>query len=324
MRKLVLVSMLFLILYSCSGCGVLLNLHSVENGSTSSTDLPPTSISSEAPQPTATIPVDTQTLPMLTQERMALIEAYWDSYCGGRSADQSFCDPEPGKYGMRYYGSITRENWKGDTIVYDIVYIPFPDIEVSASIDLRGFTFDGHRCAFGLYIFALHTGFDNEIGMRWASFEPLHKMVNADSWSDMDDEILAYAAQLHRQYEGLTHQSNGTWAPPVGEEYEHQRVQAAWLHCFGFQPDFENSQDHQRYYGKFDGYDVFYCYSGGAPGVYTQIVIGNEVFVNGPFTLLVYKYGCIYTLEEAYELGMISAEVLSQIAQIHNQFEEAK
>lgn len=309
MRIVALLTAMLLFICICVGC---MMLESATSGS--STEAPSNSGTTGVPHPTTTVGREAQGLPMLTQDRMALIEAYWENYCDGVNV-QKFRDPEKGKDGIRYYGSYTVKEWDGTQVTCDILYVPFPELAVPTTVELQGYRFSG-RYGFALYTFTLYTGKDGEIGMRWANFAPLPDAVKApekSSGQGIDDAVIAYAFELHQRYEDMVGKQQ-TVNTPVGEAYERQRVRAAWLHCFGFLPDFDDPQAKQRYYGRYHGMDVFYYAGIGSPGVAVSEKIGNETFANGPFVLRVYIDGCIYDLRDAYAAGLVSDDTLSKIA----------
>ena len=255
-------------------------------------------------------------LPMLSQERMALIEYY--GLINGMLGDAwpKFRDVGPGRDGIRYYGSFCVSNEMGET-VYDILYVPYPDIPIATQINLQGHVFYS-RYAFALYAFSFRPYSGNGIGYRTGSFYPLWTFLSADAENDdtgLDAYVLSTAAELHRRYENAV--DDGKYqSPPVGEEYERLSVESAWLLCTG---QVERNSRHYRYYGKFQGIDVFYKANSGIPEGDTAI--GNEVFTGSNYSLIVQISHTFYQLQEAYALGLVNDEVLAQIAEAHNRYE---
>lgn len=261
-------------------------------------------------------------LPMLSQERMALIENYGELQ-GLLGADwPQFRDVAPGKDSIRYYGSFILKDGAGNERTYDILYVPYPDIAVPTQINLRGAIFRSEY-AFVLYAFSFRENPYEGIGRRYSSFQPLWEFVNPDpesGWQGIGDDVIAYALALHRQYEAVV-EDNEPLSPPTGEEYERLRVQASWLLCTGSLSDFDNIDRTQRYYGRFQGMDVFYSARGMAGIPEGNKIIGNEVFAGTGYKLYIQKDSTFYTLENAYAIGLISDDTMTQIAQIHNQHE---
>ena len=66
--------------------------------------------------------------------------------------------------------------------------------------------------------------------------------------------------------------------------------------------------------------DVFYSALGMAGIPEGKKTIGNENFAGTGYRLIVQKDNAIYALEDAYALGIITDEILTQIALIHNQY----
>ena len=79
-----------------------------------------------------------------------------------------------------------------------------------------------------------------------------------------------------------------------------------------------------RYYGTFSGYDILFdSVSSFVFDAYTFETIGNEEFYHvTSFLLLTYRNGEFLSLQDAYKQGLISAENIAQLAQIHRKMEE--
>ena len=212
-------------------------------------EVSPTSPTVDSKVPESSAPdnnLDVQTnslgLPMLSQERMALIETYGQRLGLLGEKWPTFRDVSAGRDSIRYYGSFVITNGDGIETVYDIVYVPYPEILVPTKVNLRGEEFYSEY-AFGLYAFQFYyPSYEGMIGVRYASFKPLWTLVNPGvEWAraEISDEVIAQAAAIHLQYEAAV-KDDKYRDVPVGEEYEKQRVLALGLLCTGTLVDLEN------------------------------------------------------------------------------------
>lgn len=285
-----------------------------------------------APAPSVTLQPD-NALPTLSQYKKMIIELAWkgSSLRGSQMASASFRDmtPEVGRplNGIRYYGTYELE-YLDARYAYDILYIPTPNLNVTSVTYLNGYRFFS-RCAFRLYAFRYEI--NEEKDDRLVEFVSLRTYHNADS--EEVKTMFAEIYELHNAYETAIFGYSLGMLPDTFEGDEIERIQSVWLTCTS--EVISESLIEKRYYGNFDGYDIFeyplqlYQYIGSSSqtiGAYTFTetrtfidVLGDERLEN--FELFAIKNGELKTLKEIYDTGYgyISKESLAQIYEIFQQ-----
>ena len=284
------------------------------------------------PTPSTTVQPD-DVLPDLSQDKKMIIELLWkcSTLRGSTEASATFRDmtPDVGRplNGIRYYGTYELE-YHNTRYAYDILYIPTPNFDVTSVTSLNGYRFFS-RCAFRLYAFRYTT--DAERENRYVEFIPLRAFHNADS--EEVKTMFAEIYELHKVYETAIYGYSLGMLPEIFEGDEHERILSVWLTCTS--KILYESQFEKRYYGNFDGYDIFehpshlYQYIGSTSqtiGAYTFTetrtfidILGDERLEH--FELFAIKNGELKTLKEIYDTGYgyISDESLAQIYEIFQQ-----
>lgn len=261
--------------------------------------------------PQISLPAD---LPQPSKDRVELIETEWkNSVRNTHLGSQKFYQGGT-KDGIRYYGSYEIPNpdysevHGGDPTVYNLLYIPYPELAVPSEITLYGHTFRS-RTAFCLFVFS-----SRDLGyMVMSVFHPFNDYVDhAMSNQYINDGFLSKALQLHNTYEELIYGSALDELPEwnaTTDEMKMQELEAAWFMRNGTTSDFQH-------YGRFDDCDILFVR--GELTVMSGIEIAGETFsYHSSFGLLAYKDGEFRSLKKAYEEGLVSRESIAAIAQVH-------
>lgn len=266
------------------------------------------SITATGPKPAAFLELPT--------ERMELIEETWreNTYFGYQD-DQAFCTINSAVDGIRYYGSYEIPGMYGSETC-DIVYIPCKTLPVASQITLGGHTFRS-RTAFGLYVF--NSTELKSLGITMNTLHPLAGRVETESGiSQVPADVLATAAALHREYEIWLYGSELAQMPQPEPDKSMSRLQASWLIWHGSVPTFDSPYG-SRYYGTYSGFDIVF-----EPTMLTVVttqVIGGMRFTYGSsFVLYAHKDGRFHELGDICERGLITAEEIAQICEVHYQY----
>lgn len=94
-------------------------------------------------------------------------------------------------------------------------------------------------------------------------------------------------------------------------------IEEAWQKKTGYKLNLDDGC--HGYYGTYDGAVVFFGY-GATMAVWKINVAGVEFQWNHGANLKVYKEGEFYSLEEAYELGLLTEKNIKSISKYHERF----
>lgn len=267
------------------------------------------------PSSTATAPIEypPEITQVLDSGRMQLIKDSWAAKnMTGFDENLQFCNPGSGVDGIRFYGSYTKVSYSGETIRYDILYVPCQALPVASQLTFAGHTFRSWN-GFGLYVFSSRYMGITDSYMK--SFYPLADCVNENGVSMIEEEVLATALQMHNIYESLIYGSVLTQMPEENPADDLLRAKAAWLLLTGEVPEFDEKSN-PRYYGSFHGYHIIF-HDIGLCAVQTR-TIGGETFSHyNRFELYAVKDWTFYSLEEVFDQGLVSQEDIVQLAKIH-------
>ena len=89
-------------------------------------------------------------------------------------------------------------------------------------------------------------------------------------------------------------------------------IEEAWLFAY----EREINLDYREYYGTYHGAVFFFC-EGMTDGVWQISVAGKEFKWPGGASIMVYKDGLIYSLEKAYEDGLLTERNIKSISRRH-------
>ncbi len=197
-----------------------------------------------------------------------------------------FDDPENGN--VRYYGTFGDR----DVIFYQHEY-------GSLEFELAGFTFTGDE-PFSIYL----------VGENSAS--NLRQAVQYGKFSEQYVEEI-WEAHTNRAYQ-----------QPTSEKKEHIKKKVLFNRGVLLEwCDDEDYDNHTRYYGSYDGYDVFYECPPANYGTSGTTYIGEYGFRNsGYFWIFAYKDGTLIPLEDAYEAGIISDKSMARICDVHLRYDK--
>lgn len=101
---------------------------------------------------------------------------------------------------------------------------------------------------------------------------------------------------------------------PLSEE-KTQEISAAYFNQYG--DEFHS----YRYYGEYNGCYVFFR-SGIADATETKLIAGCYFYHTKLFNLYAYKDGVFYSLEEAYEKGLITQKQVKKVMYVHDEYTE--
>lgn len=134
--------------------------------------------------------------------------------------------------------------------------------------------------------------------------------------------ILILAFTLSFLY-GCSTSHGNTGAQQLTEEKK-KEIDDAWSavegHPMGTWFDPENDQDGIRYYGTYDDYDIIFmqtflnAFSG-------KEIAGQAFRCQTSFVIYAYKDGAFLLLEDAYDDGLISADAIKTIADLHREYQ---
>ncbi len=276
-------------------------------------------------KPTVTEPAVTQpSIPKpdvleLDAERQNLIQSEWheshQARCGFTN-DVAFCDLENRVDGIRYYGSFTRENYDGQVLTFDILYIPCESLPVASQFTIGEHTLRS-RTGFGLYVFVSQHLSSLDITMN--TFYPLANYVNSETGAPtIESDVLAVAVKMHSAYETYLYGSELSELPEEDPADSLLRLKAAWLLNRGTVPTF-GERFGSRYYGTFGGYEIVFE-PGQLTWVETQVIGGESFTYSYSFQLYAYKDWKFHKLKDVYDGGLISQDDIAEIAQIHREW----
>ena len=89
-------------------------------------------------------------------------------------------------------------------------------------------------------------------------------------------------------------------------------IEEAWLFAYEREIDL----DYREYYGTYNGAEVFFG-EGQTDAVWHISVAGVDFKWPGGASITVYKEGCFYSLEKAYEDGMLTERNIKSISRRH-------
>ena len=255
-------------------------------------------------------------LPSLSAERMAKIEAEWkQSKLCDWAKNAVFCQPDSKQDGIRYYGSYTITT-PDESVTYDILYLSCDTLPVPSEITLGGYTFRS-RTAFSLLIFSSRKL--EALGIEMSVFSPLTMHGQPEGGDGaMRDEVrtaLATAVELHNTYETRFYGSYLKKLPAQQSDSGEMQMQAAWLVHNGSLPQF-SEHGLLRYYGHFDGFGIVFQETN-LQALSGITIAGRKFSHNTSFVLYAFANGSFIPLEEAYENNLISAKSVWAIADAH-------
>lgn len=113
---------------------------------------------------------------------------------------------------------------------------------------------------------------------------------------------------------------------PKLSRWKRNRIEKAWSESYSSGLYWVESPDKRgdRYYGTYQGYDIFLLGSWDGVAVNCTITVGEQKFgYPQGFGLYAHKNGKIISLKDLYEDGKISDESVAAAAKIHRAYERA-
>lgn len=120
-----------------------------------------------------------------------------------------------------------------------------------------------------------------------------------------NEEVIAYALQIHNLYEKARYGYVIGSMPYISKDQEYMYRQAQWLAHFGTIADFEDPDSLYRYYGTFEGYDIYFAVHTAGTGTGRRLPLGQITFSHDGsygFTMYAIKGGRLYYLSDIYAM----------------------
>ena len=213
------------------------------------------------------------------------------------SLDEIACDvTESGDHYIRYYGT------------YNGYIIIFAKSNATAigEMNIAGKLF---LCSNLFHIYAYRDG-------------ELYKLQDVYNDGLLSDENIAEIYEIHKRFEFRDRR----WWHPSEISFPEEMLEGLQKNGFLIESLDEISCEidplsKTRYYGMYHEYIILF--SAGEMRVNTEITVAGETFFHGDcFNIYAYKDGELYTLQEAYEKGILNEEDIKDIAEYHRQFED--